>query len=73
MRTIINHPASLVSLSDGGAHVQFICDTCYPSHLLGYWVREKQAMSLEKAIQVLAAVPAGGTSATTPPRWRTTS
>lgn len=55
---IINHPASLVSLSDGGAHVQYICDTGYPSHLLGYWVREKQAMSLEKAIQVLASTPA---------------
>lgn len=58
VREIINHPASLVSLSDGGAHVQYICDTGYPSHLLGYWVREKQAMSMEKAIQVLASTPA---------------
>lgn len=58
VRTIIQHPASLVSLSDGGAHVQYICDTGYPSHMLGYWVREKQAMSLEKAIQILAATPA---------------
>lgn len=58
VQTIIQHPASLVSLSDGGAHVQYICDTGYPSHLLGYWVREKQAMSLERAIQVLASMPA---------------
>lgn len=58
VRTMITHPAALVSLSDGGAHVQFLCDTSYPSHLLGYWVREKQAMSVEKAVQVLAATPA---------------
>ncbi len=55
---IINYPPSLVSLSDGGAHVQFICDTAYPSYLLGHWVRENRAMSLEKAIKVLAAHPA---------------
>jgi N-acyl-D-aspartate/D-glutamate deacylase len=55
---IINYPHSLVSLSDGGAHVQFICDTAYPSYLLGHWVRENKAMSLEKAIKVLAAHPA---------------
>jgi N-acyl-D-aspartate/D-glutamate deacylase len=55
---IINYPYSLVSLSDGGAHVQFICDTGYPSYLLGHWVRENKAMSLEKAIKVLAAYPA---------------
>ena len=58
VRTIIQHPASLVSLSDGGAHVQYICDTGYPSHMLGYWVRDKQALTMEKAIQVLAATPA---------------
>ena len=55
---IINYPPSLVSLSDGGAHVQFICDTAYPSYLLGHWVRDNRAMSLEKAIKVLAAHPA---------------
>ena len=58
VRTMITHPAALVSLSDGGAHVQLLCDTSYPSHLLGYWVREQQAMSLEQAAQVLAATPA---------------
>jgi N-acyl-D-aspartate/D-glutamate deacylase len=58
VRTIIQHPASLVSLSDGGAHVQYICDTGYPSHMLGYWVRDQQALTMEKAIQVLAATPA---------------
>jgi N-acyl-D-amino-acid deacylase len=58
VRTMITHPAALVSLSDGGAHVQLLCDTSYPSHLLGYWVREKHAMTLERAIQVLAATPA---------------
>ena len=55
---IINYPHSLVSLSDGGAHVQYICDSGYPSYLLSHWVRENKAMSLEKAIKLLAAHPA---------------
>ena len=54
----INYPHSLVSLSDGGAHVQYICDSGYPSYLLSHWVRENKAMSLEKAIKLLAAHPA---------------
>jgi N-acyl-D-amino-acid deacylase len=56
---MITHPAALVSLSDGGAHVQLLCDTSYPSHLLGYWVREKHAMTLERAIEMLAATLLG--------------
>ena len=55
---MITHPAALVSLSDGGAHVKLLCDTSYPSHLFGYGVREQQAMSLEQADHVLAATQA---------------
>src|SRR5262249_15768269 len=34
------------------------CDAGYPTYLLGTWVRDKQVMSLERAVQRLTAEPA---------------
>ncbi len=48
----------LVGLSDGGAHVDVLCDAGYATALLEIWVRQHQALSLEKAVQKLTAVPA---------------
>src|SRR3954452_17406641 len=53
MRAILNYPNALIGLSDGGAHVQFHGGYGYSSRLLGEWVREKQIMSLEKAVRRL--------------------
>jgi N-acyl-D-amino-acid deacylase len=53
MRQILNYPNALIGLSDGGAHVQFHGGYGYSSRLLGEWVREKQIMSLEKAVRRL--------------------
>jgi N-acyl-D-aspartate/D-glutamate deacylase len=53
MRQILNYPNALIGLSDGGAHVQFHGGYGYSSRLLGEWVREKQVMSLEKAVRRL--------------------
>ena len=50
---ILNYPNTIVGLSDGGAHVQFHGDYRYSTRLLGYWVREQQIMSLEKAVRRL--------------------
>ena len=50
---MLNYPNAVVGLSDGGAHVQFNGDYGYSTHLLGYWVREQQIMSLEKAVRRL--------------------
>ncbi len=50
---ILNYPNTIVGLSDGGAHVQFHGGYGYSTRLLGYWVREHQIMSLEKAVQRL--------------------
>ncbi len=50
---ILNYPSAIVGLSDGGAHVQFHGGYGYSTRLLGYWVREQQIMSLEKAIRRL--------------------
>src|SRR5215510_15211438 len=48
----------MIGLSDVGAHVDMICDAGYPTYLLGTWVRDKQVMSLERAVQRLTAEPA---------------
>src|SRR5262245_7176926 len=48
----------LVGLSDGGAHVDFLCDVGYSTALLDIWVRQKKVLSLEKAVQKLTSVPA---------------
>ena len=50
---ILNYPNTIVGLSDGGAHVQFLGGYGYSTRLLGYWVREEGIMSLEKAVQRL--------------------
>ncbi len=53
MTKILNYPRAIVGLSDGGAHVQFHGGYGYSTNLLGYWVREQQVMSLEKAVRRL--------------------
>ncbi len=47
---MIRHPRSVVTFSDSGAHVSQIMDSSLQTHLLGHWVREKQALTLEDAV-----------------------
>jgi N-acyl-D-aspartate/D-glutamate deacylase len=44
-------PNSMISLSDAGAHLTFLCDAGFGLHLLGYWVRERKLMPLQEAIR----------------------
>jgi N-acyl-D-aspartate/D-glutamate deacylase len=55
---LMKHPRSLVTFSDAGAHVSQISDCSIATHLLGYWVRKKQAVRLEEAVAMLTAQPA---------------
>lgn len=55
---IMRHPASVMTFSDSGAHVSQISDASIQTHLLGYWVRERQALSLEEAVRMISSVPA---------------
>ena len=55
---MMRHPRSVVTFSDSGAHVSQIMDSSLQSHVLSYWVRDRQAMSLEEAIRMLTFVPA---------------
>ena len=48
---LIRHPRTVVTFSDAGAHVSQIMDNSLQSHLLSYWVREKQAFTLEQAVK----------------------
>lgn len=50
---MLNHPHSLISLSDAGAHLTFFNDAGFGLHLLGHWVRERGAMSLAAAVHRL--------------------
>ncbi|MGC1677303.1 MAG: amidohydrolase family protein [Candidatus Binataceae bacterium] len=55
---MMRHPRSVVTFSDSGAHVSQIMDSSLQSHVLSYWVRDKQALTLEEAIRMLTFVPA---------------
>jgi N-acyl-D-amino-acid deacylase len=48
---------TLLGLSDAGAHASQLCDACYSTHLLGHWVRERRALSLEDAVWRLTGHP----------------
>jgi N-acyl-D-aspartate/D-glutamate deacylase len=48
---MMKHPQAVVTFSDAGAHVSQIMDNSLQTHLLSYWVREKQAFTLEEAVR----------------------
>ena len=48
MAEILNNPAMLLGLGDGGAHLDMLCDSGYPSYMLGTWVREKKCSRWRK-------------------------
>ncbi len=58
MVEILNNPSMLIGLGDGGAHVDMLCDSGYPTYLLGTWVRDKGAISLEEGVRRLTTDPA---------------
>jgi len=55
---MLNHPHSIVSLSDAGAHLTFFNDAGFGLHLLGHWARDLRAMSLADAVRRLTSQPA---------------
>ena len=58
MAELLNDPSILIGLGDGGAHVDMLCDSGYPTYLLGTWVRERKVLSLEEAVRRLTSDPA---------------
>ena len=55
---LITDSRVMVGLSDGGAHVDMLCDAGYCTYMLGTWVRDRQVMTLEHAVKRLTSEPA---------------
>jgi N-acyl-D-aspartate/D-glutamate deacylase len=55
---LISHPGVLIAASDAGAHQTLLCDAGYTARMLGYWVRERKLLGLEKAVASLTGIPA---------------
>jgi N-acyl-D-aspartate/D-glutamate deacylase len=55
---LVKDPRTMIGLSDGGAHVDMLCDAGYCTYLLGKWVRERQAITLEFAVKRITSEPA---------------
>ena len=49
---------AIISLSDAGAHLTFLCDAGFGLHVLGHWVREQRQLSLAEAVRKLTSEPA---------------
>ncbi|HTT36131.1 MAG TPA: amidohydrolase family protein [Burkholderiales bacterium] len=58
MKEILGNRDIFIGLGDGGAHVDMLCDSGYPTYMLGTWVREHQALTLEEAVRRLTSDPA---------------
>ncbi len=54
----IRDSRTLIGLSDAGAHLDMLCESGYTTYLLGHWVREQKALTLERAIQRITSEPA---------------
>jgi N-acyl-D-amino-acid deacylase len=50
---ILKHPRTLATFSDSGAHVCQEMGSSLQTHLLSYWVRNRQEFTLEEAIRML--------------------
>jgi N-acyl-D-aspartate/D-glutamate deacylase len=55
---IFMHPTAVLGLSDAGAHITQFSEAGQTSQLLGHWVRERQALSLEAAVRLITSAPA---------------
>ena len=55
LERILKSPATLVGISDGGAHLQTFAGGDYTSYFLAHWVREKGAFTLEEGVAALTS------------------
>ena len=55
---LLKHPAGVITLSDAGAHLSYMCDAGFGLHFLAHWVRETGHFSLAEGIRRLTSHPA---------------
>jgi N-acyl-D-amino-acid deacylase len=41
LHTQLQHPRTMMSLADGGAHVGYVCDVSMPTFMLTHWARDR--------------------------------
>jgi N-acyl-D-amino-acid deacylase len=58
MSELLNDRSVLLGLGDGGAHLDMLCDSGYPTYVLGTWVRERKVLTLEEAVRRMTSDPA---------------
>jgi N-acyl-D-aspartate/D-glutamate deacylase len=54
----LRHPRTVMTFTDSGAHLSQIADASIHTHLLGYWVRDRGALTLEEAVRSVTLAPA---------------
>jgi len=54
----MRHPRTVMTFSDSGAHVSQIADCSIQTHLLAYWVRDREDFTLEEAVRMITLAPA---------------
>ena len=57
VQTILEHPRTVMTFSDAGAHVSQIINPLQ-THLLAYWVREREVFSWEEGVRMITFAPA---------------
>jgi N-acyl-D-amino-acid deacylase len=55
---LLKSTATVLGLSDAGAHASQLCDACLTTYLFRRWVREKGAIALEEAVRMVTSRPA---------------
>jgi N-acyl-D-amino-acid deacylase len=52
---LLKHPASVITLSDAGAHLNYMCDAGFGLYFLAHWVRETGHFTLAEGIRRLTS------------------
>ena len=54
---ILQHPRTVMTFSDAGAHVSQIISASLQTYLLSHWVRDVGALTIEEAVRMITLVP----------------
>ena len=54
----LRHPRTAMTFTDAGAHLSQVSDASLHTHLLGHWVRDRRALTLEEAVRMVTLAPA---------------
>ena len=54
----LKHPASVITLSDAGAHLSYMCDAGFGLYFLSHWVRKTGHFTLSEGIRKITSEPA---------------